>query len=155
MIKDLTHESNIHCTDTLVSRVPGFVIWLCKLRQVKEQRCQVQVNLYQCVWGGGGRGDGVLLQMLAGVLGRSPGHAGVRTVPDIRLQRPVRHLHQRRVRGQLWGTRTGKLMEMKPKSRRPPSTDQTHLVQDGFGRENVVQGFQRDVLRQRDRSKQR
>lgn len=46
-------------------------------------------------------------------------------------------------------------MEMKPKLTQPPSTDQTHLVQDRFGRENVVQGFQRDVLRQRDRSKQR
>lgn len=30
----------------------------------------------------------------------------------------------------------------------PPAGNQTHLVQDRFGRENVVQGLQRDVLKQ-------
>lgn len=48
-----------------------------------------------------------------------------------------------------------KLMEMKPKSTPPSSTDQTHLVQDRFGREDIVQGFQGDVLRQHNRSKRR
>lgn len=56
----------------------------------------------------------VLLQML----GRSPGHAGVGTVPDVRLQRPLGHLHQRGVRRQL-KTGWGKLTEMKPKMKKP------------------------------------
>lgn len=38
-------------------------------------------------------------------------------------------------------------MEVKPKAD-PPAGNRTHLVQDRFGRENVVQGLQRDVLMQ-------
>lgn len=38
-------------------------------------------------------------------------------------------------------------MELKPKTD-PPAGNRTHLVQDRFGRENVVQGLQRDVLMQ-------
>lgn len=38
-------------------------------------------------------------------------------------------------------------MEMKPKTD-TPAGNRTHLVQDRLGRENVVQGLQRDVLMQ-------
>lgn len=96
----------------------------------------------------------VLLQML----GRSPGHAGVGTVPDVRLQRPLGHLHQRRVRRQLCGeNRDGKVDGNKTKKmkKNQPAPGKTHLVQDRFGGEDVVQGFQRDVLKQHDKSKQR
>lgn len=82
----------------------------------------------------------------AGGLGRSPGHAGVRTVSNIRLQRPVRHLHQRRVRGQLRNT-DGKVDGSETNIENGTDRkNQAHLVQDRFGRENVVQGLQRDVL---------
>lgn len=76
--------------------------------------------------GGTGRVAALLLLLLPPrALGRSPGHAGVRTVPDIRLQGPVRHLHQRRVRGQLRGRRDGKVRgkesEINPPTGRPGS----------------------------------
>lgn len=157
IIKDLTHESNVHWfIYMLISHVPEFVIWLCKLRHVKKRKINskdVRFKLSVTSSVGGGGGDMVLLQML----GRSPGHAGVRTVPDIRLQRPPGHLHQRRVRRQLSG-KTGRESSRKWKQendKKPASTGQTHLVQDRFGGEDVVQGFQRDVLKQHDKSKQR
>lgn len=43
---------------------------------------------------------------------------------------------------------TGKFTETKPESTDPVVGGRTHLVQDRFGRQNVVQGLQRDVLMQ-------
>lgn len=139
MIKDLTHEKQCSLIYIHIGLPCPWICNLTELWQVEQQRCQVQVNLYQ--YGGGGRGDMVLLQLLARVLGRSPGHAGVRTVPDIRLQRSVRHLHQRCVRGQLWGTRMGKLMEMKPKSHHHPARTRLTLFRTGLVERTLYRVF--------------